>query len=232
MAGFIPIKNQRIYQQVVEQIQAMVLNGTLKSGDKLPTERALAEKFQVSRASIREALRALEIIGIIECRQGDGNFISDTLGNSVFEPLSVMFKLHNGSFRDILEFRMMIEIEAASLAAQRIKQKDKLKLMELVQHLEQSDNDESSAQIDTEIHYKIAAITGNYLITSMLSAISTLMKSFIEEARLLIFKWGENRKHLLAVHKNLCEAICNNQPETAASISRKHFEFIIDNLEK
>ena len=69
---FIPIKSTKVYQQVIIQIKDMIDKGTLKKGDKLPSERTLVEQLQVSRASIREALRALEVIGLIECRQGEG----------------------------------------------------------------------------------------------------------------------------------------------------------------
>ena len=74
-----PIKNTKIYEKVIEQIKDMVKKGEIKSGDKLPPERDLAEQLQVSRTSVREALRSMEMLGLVESRQGGGNFIKNNL---------------------------------------------------------------------------------------------------------------------------------------------------------
>ena len=74
---FKPVKNMKVYEQVVDQIKEMVRVGKIKKGDKLPTERVMAEELQVSRTSIREAMRALEVVGLIESRQGAGNYIRE-----------------------------------------------------------------------------------------------------------------------------------------------------------
>jgi GntR family transcriptional repressor for pyruvate dehydrogenase complex len=228
---FQPIKNQKIYQQVVEQVQAMLLDGTLVKGDRLPSERDMSERFQVSRASIREALRALEIIGIVECRQGGGNYIRSTFDQHVFEPLSVMFKLNNGTFKDILEYRMIFEPAAAAMAAERIQPGDASVLAELSEKLVQSDDDNSSAQIDQQIHLKIVEISGNYLMQSTMMATSVIMQSFIKEARDYLFQWRENRKQLVQLHCNICDAVIQKNTELASRESRNHFEFIIDNIQ-
>ena len=72
---FSPIKNTKVYEQVIDQIKEMINEGTLKKGDKLPSERDLAQQLNVGRTSIREAIRALEVIGLIDCKQGEGNYI-------------------------------------------------------------------------------------------------------------------------------------------------------------
>ena len=76
---FISVKNKKVYEEVIEQIKDMIYNGILKKGDKLPSERDMVEELQVSRTSVREALRSLEVIGLIESRQGEGNFIKESL---------------------------------------------------------------------------------------------------------------------------------------------------------
>ncbi len=123
---FIPIKNAKVYEQVIEQIKTMIISGNLQKGDKLPSERELVDQLKVSRTSIREALRALEIVGLIKCKQGEGNFIRDNFDNSLFEPLSLVFMLERSNKEDIIEVRRIIEVEAAALAAKRIT-KDQLK---------------------------------------------------------------------------------------------------------
>ncbi|MFZ5969557.1 MAG: FadR/GntR family transcriptional regulator [Bacillota bacterium] len=229
---FTPIQNKKVYQHVIEQIQEMVMDGTLKRGDRLPAERELAEELGVSRTSVREALRALEVIGIIESRQGEGNFIASNLDKSLFEPLSVMFKIHNGTSIDILELRIIIEVEAASLAAKRITEADKEDLRELVQRLADAEDENESTIIDKEIHYKIAEITGNYLIISVLNAISALMESFIKEARIRINNWMKERNLLLDLHREICEAIIDMEPDRAAKAMKAHFNSVIQSIEE
>ena len=228
---FTPIKSKKVYQHVIEQIQEMVMDGTLKTGDQLPAERDLAETLGVSRTSIREALRALEIIGTIESRQGEGNFISTSMERNLFEPLSVMFKLHHGSSQDILELRIIIETEAAKLAAKRIEKEDMVILDKLIHDLATAKNENESVAIDKEIHYKIADITGNYLILSVLNAISALMESFIKEARVRIINWQKERNLLLQQHQEICTAIIAKDPEGAAKAMHAHFQTVIESME-
>ena len=112
---FNSISNKKVYEQVIEQIQKNIMDGTFKNGDKLPSERELSEKMAVSRTSIREALRVLETMGVVESRQGEGNFICSNIEKSLLQPLSMMFKLNNGSWSDIFELRNILEIECARL---------------------------------------------------------------------------------------------------------------------
>ncbi|MFT9493792.1 FadR/GntR family transcriptional regulator [Anaerosolibacter sp.] len=227
---FTPIKSKKVYQHVIEQIQVMVMDGTLKKGDKLPAERELAETLGVSRTSIREALRVLEIIGTIESRQGEGNFITASMEKSLFEPLSVMFKIHQGTSLDILELRIIIENEAARIAAERIEQEDMDVLNELIQALAEAKDENESTIIDKEIHYKIAEITGNYLILSVLNAISTLMESFIKEARVRIINWRKERNLLLQQHQEICASIIAKDPDRAYRAMQAHFQSVIDSM--
>lgn len=229
---FQAIKNQKIYEQVVEQIQEMLLDGTLKKGDRLPSERNMSEWFQVSRSSVREAIRALEIIGIVECRQGGGNYIRTSFDENVFEPLSIMFKLNNGSFNDILEYRMLFEPEMAGLAAKRITKQDTKELTVLIDRLISSDSDRLSAVTDQAIHEKIVQISRNYLLISTMKAISVIMQSFIKEARLQLEGWNTNKTELLDIHCRMCKAIIDKDSELATKESRNHFKFIIDKIQK
>ncbi len=228
---FTPIKSKKVYQHVIEQIQVMVMDGTLKKGDKLPAERELAETLGVSRTSIREALRVLEIIGTIESRQGEGNFITASMEKSLFEPLSVMFKINQGKSQDILELRIIIENEAARLAAERIEKKDMEILDQLIQALSIAQDENESTLIDKEIHYKIAEITGNHLIISVLNAISALMESFIKEARIRIINWKKERNLLLQQHQEICASIIAKDPDRAVRAMNAHFQTVIDSIQ-
>ena len=82
-----PNKTTKVYEQVIEQIKSKIKSGEIKKGDRLPSEREMAESIGVSRASVREAIRALEVVGLVESRQGAGNYIKTNFDNSLFEPL-------------------------------------------------------------------------------------------------------------------------------------------------
>lgn len=227
---FTTIRNKKVYEHVIEQIQEMIMNGTLKKGDKLPSERELCEQLGVSRTSIREALRGMEIIGLIESRQGEGNFISDTVENNFFEPLSVMFMLNKDKPEDILELRMIIEVGAAYSAAKRVSKDQGEELLEILSRLEMAENEKERAKIDKELHYKIAQITGNYFVINLLNSISTLMESFIKYAREVILEKIDNNSLLIKQHRKICNAIVNNNPTGAADAMREHLELINTSL--
>lgn len=227
---FVPVQNKRLYQQVAEQIQEMILDGRLKSGDRLPAERIMAEQFSVSRNSIREAIRALEILGIAESRQGGGNFIVAGKSSCLFEPLSIMFKLHNGTFTDLLEIRRGLEMEAAALAAQRITQDEATGLVSIMEALKQADSEQRSIELDKQLHLLIAELSGNVMLSGFLNAISRLLEQAVRDGRKLILSSCRSDKTLIAMHQKLCNAIIAKDSKAAARICSKHFDFILDNL--
>ncbi|MTI71330.1 MAG: FadR family transcriptional regulator [Firmicutes bacterium] len=230
---FKPIKNKKVYEHVIEQIQNMIIDGVLKQGDRLPSERELASQLNVSRTSIREALRSLQIIGLIESRQGEGNFIKENIDETLFEPLSIMFMFNKDKPEDILDLRIAIEVQAAYLAAKRVTEEDKKELENILKKLnkvEKEGNEKIRAKYDKEFHYKIAKITGNYFIINLLNNISSLMESFIIYAREMILKAVDDKSLLIYQHEKIYNAIITNDSEKAASYMREHLELINTHL--
>ena len=115
-----PIRRSRLYQGIVEQIEGLLERGDLRPGDQLPPERQLAEQFQVSRASVREALRALELLGIVETRAGGGTFVRRTVPEDLARPLSNLIA-RGHTLTDVIEVRGLIEPAIAASAAKRIR---------------------------------------------------------------------------------------------------------------
>ncbi|GLB29416.1 GntR family transcriptional regulator [Lacrimispora amygdalina] len=222
---FSPIKNTKVYEQVMDQIKEMIDNGVLKKGDKLPSERDLVEELQVSRASIREALRALEVIGLIECRQGEGNFIKSSFQDNLFEPLSIMYMLEGTNPGDILELRKIMEVEAAGLAAKRITDEQLSDLKEIMERFENCKDEELNAMIDKELHYKIAECSGNVLIFNILRTVSLLVDDFIKDARRLIIADQDKKKMLLLQHKDIYLAIEMHSSVAARKAMRQHLDY-------
>jgi GntR family transcriptional repressor for pyruvate dehydrogenase complex len=223
---FTPVKNTKVYEQVIEQIKEMIVSGKLKRGDRLPPERELVEQLQVSRTSIREAIRALQIIGLVECKQGGGNFIKESFENSLFEPLSIMFVLQNSKPEEILELRKIVEVETAALAAEKINNKELKEIQEIIEQMKASADEELDAKLDKELHYKIAHASGNFLVVNILSAISSLVDSFIKDARDKILKQNENKEILLGHHESLYNALQAHDKSKAAKVMIKHLDFV------
>ncbi|BDR63868.1 FadR/GntR family transcriptional regulator [Clostridium tetani] len=222
---FSPVKNKKIYEEVIEQIKDMIYKGILKKGDKLPSERDMVEKLQVSRTSVREALRSLEIVGLIESRQGEGNFIKEDFEDGLIEPLSVMFMLQDSKSEEILELRKIIEVGTIKLAAERITESELERLNELKEKLKTPNKEENLAEIDREFHYKIAAASKNFLLLGVLNAISALMESYIKDARKSILEEEGNRQELITQHENIFEALNNNSEDEAVEAMTKHLDF-------
>lgn len=228
---FNPVQSEKIYQQVNRQIQDLILSGQLKKGDKLPGERQLAEMLSVSRASVRESLRSLEIMGLLESRAGEGNFISESRTPILLEPLSIMFRLNNGTFRDILEIRSALEVEAAGIAAARLDDAQEAELRRLFRELQDSRNEAESVEIDKAIHLAIATSTGNYLFVTMLDAISSLMSAFIADARKVIVKNIKEQGRLDAIHQDVIDALCARDPAGARAAMERHFASVMESAE-
>ncbi|TDT51953.1 FadR/GntR family transcriptional regulator [Fonticella tunisiensis] len=223
---FKPIKSTKVYEQVVEQIKGMIMDGTLKKGDKLPAERDLAEQLQVSRASIREAIRVLEVIGLVESRQGGGNFIRESFENSLFEPLSMVFMLEKSKPQEILELRRIMEIETAALAARKINDKDLEAIREIIEEMKKTDDEIINAALDKEFHYRIAHASGNVLVLNILNAVSILIDEFIKGAREMIVSNEENRHRLAEQHEEIYIALKNHNQKGAIDAMKKHFDFV------
>ncbi|MCJ7688760.1 MAG: FadR family transcriptional regulator [Clostridiaceae bacterium] len=222
---FSPIKTTKVYEQVILQIKDMIDKGILKKGDKLPSERALVEQLQISRTSIREALRALEVIGLIDCRQGEGNYIKESFQDNLFEPLSIMFMLEESNQDEIWELRKMMEVEASGLAAKRITDDKLQELKEIFQRFMNSVDEDVTAEIDKEFHYKIAECSGNILVFNILKTVSTLVDHFIVDARKLILVQEKNKKILFDQHKNVYLAIEKRNSAAARQAMREHLDF-------
>src|SRR6267142_105801 len=114
-----PIKSTRIYEEIVRQVKQLIAEGRFKSGDRLPPERELAEKFVVSRTSVREALRALESLGLIDIRPGEGTFVREVSIDALVGPLALLMTSQREAIGELFEARRVLEPAIAALAASR-----------------------------------------------------------------------------------------------------------------
>jgi GntR family transcriptional repressor for pyruvate dehydrogenase complex len=229
---FRPIKSTKVYEQVIEQIKNMIIDGTLKKGDRLPSERELVENLEVSRTSVREAIRALQIMGLIECRQGEGNFIRQNFENTLLEPISIMFMLQESNPEEVLEVRKIIEIETVALAVNKITSEQLDDLKKISDSFKVCKDEEKNVKYDKEFHYKIAKASGNLLIINILNAMSSIMDSFLKDARKKILIDENNLTVLANQHECIYEAIKSKDEARASLEMKKHLDFTNEYLRR
>jgi len=233
VTAFKPIKDVKVYQQVIEQIKDMIKSGQLQPGDRLPSERDLVEQLQVSRTSIREALSALQIIGLVESRHGEGNFIRDKLDANFLEPLSVLFLLDRTPAGEILQFRLLLEVESARLAAENATPHQVAEIGNVVEWLERFQQDEEqNIRLDKEFHYTIAKASGNRLLYNVISSIADLVDFSIKDSRAKILMDPANQEILIEQHRGIYAAIADGNGAQAAKRMRAHLEFVNSCMEQ
>ncbi len=154
------VKLRRIHEEIVAQIREQLAERLLKPGDQLPSERDLAERFQVSRASVREAMRALESMGLVKIKSGDGTFVASSL-DSLLSPVSSAI-LQQDFLHDIFEARKLLEPQVAALAAERADPEEVERLEAiLLEQARQIAAGESGVESDTTFHSMLAQAAKN-----------------------------------------------------------------------
>lgn len=219
-------KNPKVYDQVIEEIKNKIKSGDIKKGDKLPSEREMAESLGVSRTSVREALRALEVVGLVESRQGAGNYIKTNFDNSLFEPISVMFMLQESSPKEMYDLRETLELQCARLSAKNIEDNELDLLTAILDRMYIAKNEEESLKLDIKFHYLIAKSSRNVLLLNVLEVISQLVDEFIQKFRMQILHAGNTKESLLEIHENIVRALKMRDESKAYNAMLEHFELI------
>lgn len=233
---FSPIKTKRLYEEIVEQIKRMLTDGKLKPGDRLLPERDLAEQFKVSRASVREAIRTLEMLGIIDIRPGEGTFIRDTETDAIIRPLAMFLAVERSSLLDMFEMRRIFETATARLAAQRATQEEVDQIEAMLENMRERLNVQDPArgeEFDAAFHYAVAEATHNSLLTKLFKTVSEEFAKANSVARRQLYQSGEeNAQRIIDQHTEILEAIRAHAPEAAANAMRAHLVFAEDELRK
>lgn len=169
------IKRRSLSEEIADRLIQLILQGKLKPAQKLPPERELAEMLQVSRPSLREALRALAMRNIIEIRQGDGTYVTSLTPDLLLEPLDFLLSLDESSFFHLFEARKILEPGIAALAAERISDEDLNRLDECVRRMKASaDDPDAYLQADQDMHNTILKAAGNPVLTRIMMSVSGL----------------------------------------------------------
>ena len=214
-----PIKSTRIYEEIVRQVKQLIAEGRLKTGDRLPPERELAEKFVVSRTSVREALRALESLGFIEIRAGEGTFVREVSVDALVAPLALMMTSQREAIGELFEARRVLEPAIAALAASRATP-DEVQDMERI--LESQAREVAAGRTglaeDAAFHTAIGSAAHNRAITRIVHAIMDLLTQSREES--LNTPGRPTRSH--QDHRRILQAIAKRNPSAARQAMADH----------
>lgn len=228
-----PIKTKKIYEQIVDQIGLLVADGHLKPGDRLPSERELVERFQVSRASIREAISALETMGLIEVRSGEGTYIRQVNIDSVVAPLAWMLFIEKDTDLELYEVRKILEVQAAGLAAERVQEAevqdmyDALEVMRLDLKI-----DRLGEEADHHFHFAIARATHNKMLIRLMNTISETMQKTLKSSRSKLYSDKNSPERLFNEHYSIYEAIKNHDMLKAQKLMLDHLVGVETQLAK
>lgn len=217
-----PVKKARLYEDIVRQLTKLINSGALKPGDRLPTERALAAELNVSRTAIREALRALEVMGFIESKVGEGTFVRAITMENVISPFSSLLRQDERLIDELFEVRILLETEIARTAAKRLKP-ESAKLIEasLVHMAEEIDQGILGLNGDNMFHTALAHAADNQALCQILELCSDLLNSSREVA----LKRLRDQGVALAHHRKIFQAVVEGDGELAATLMRHHLEF-------
>jgi GntR family transcriptional regulator, transcriptional repressor for pyruvate dehydrogenase complex len=219
-SDFEVIRRNKVYEEVARQIERLILK-KLKPGDKLPSERELAEMLQVSRSSIRDAIRGLELIGLVEPRQGAGTIVKELSSESVVNPFANTLKRQREQVTELLDFRKMLEPPLAARAATHATEDEIAEMEEILQRQETKlKGGEPAIAEDTEFHYAVALASGNSVILKVLDVLMDLLRDTRE--RTLQIE-GRPEKSL-AGHRRILAAIKRRDAESAKAAMRRHVE--------
>lgn len=229
---FESISTQKTYQKIVEQIQNMILNGTFKSGDKLPAERELTEQLQVSRSSLREALKALEVLGLIESRHGEGSFITNNVEDTILKSVSIAYKLNEGTVVDILELRHCLEVYSVKHAVRNATENDIADLEQIVLEMSRAENMDQEEILDIRFHNEIIKMTDNILFQIIADSISDLMAPFIKSVRKIYSENDEKMRdyYFFGQHMNIVEGIKSRDEEVATKAIEDHLRLTEEDI--
>ena len=227
--NFTPIRVQKVYEDIIEQFKNMIYSGQLKKGDKLPPERELCQILGVSRASMREALRAMEVMGIVDSRPGEGTYIVDEITSSIFKPLSLIIALEKNQ-DDFIELRKILESACAKKAAEKRTDEDLEKMQSQIKIMMESDNESERAEADKKLHRIISEATGNKLLIDMVEVIADGIEAYIKDARKKLMQDPGNVDALLQQHIAIYNHIKNKDGQAAAKEMEIHIDFVEEKL--
>ncbi|PYT72704.1 MAG: GntR family transcriptional regulator [Acidobacteria bacterium] len=224
------VRSSRLYEQIVQQVEESIQKGALKTGDKLPPERELAQQFGVSRTAVREAVKALREKGFVEAYPGRGTFIMETSAHPIRLSLDRMVKAGQAEgSRYLTEVREMMEPEIAALAAERAEAEDLAAMHESFEVMERAKRDpDAFIEADLDFHLALAEAAANPIILSLIDSIVGLLR----EQRMGIFQVEGGPERGQYHHKKILDAVEHRDAAGAREAMKAHMRQVREDSRK
>jgi len=230
MPNLEPVKKIRLYESIVKQIQSLISSGQLIPGQRLPPERELADELGVSRTSIREALRSLEMMGYLESRVGvgGGTFIKEASFHNAISPFSQALLQNHDFIVELLEVRLFLETEVARLAAiYRARSEERCSRNAIQQMSDEIERGETGLNGDNKFHHVLADAADNRVLKEFVRMCGDLLE--VEREEHLLNKKGES-VFALGQHREILNAVKTGDSEAAQRLMRRHIVDISDKI--
>lgn len=222
----VAVKRSKLADEVLARLLHMIRTGQLKEGDRLPPERQLAQSFDVSRASLRDAIRQLELLGYVDVRQGNGTLIRLPDATTVSQPFRSLLSGHPHLAVDLLEFRHLLEPQAAALAAERCTPEFAQRLRAALEaQRERAESGQRLHSLDLEFHQLIANITGNITLLLVIEALQSLLKELRDQ-----HLTGDRPSLGYEQHARIAEAIIRRDGAAANLAMTVHLQAVEESL--
>lgn len=225
----------RLADVVAAELETRILEASLRPGDRLPSERDLAVEMGISRPSLREAIQKLVSKGLLTTRHGGGTYVTDGLQAPFVDPWQDMLRGHPTLQRDLLEFRHMLESQAADLAATRATDADLARIGAAYQALHAAyDRDDLALAIaaDVAFHQAIAESAHNVMIGQLSSSLFRVIEGHVTSNLEYLHARPRQWSQLKAQHQAIWKALSERKPERAAQAARAHIEFVQQSMKE
>ncbi|AGH43562.1 FCD domain-containing protein [Paraglaciecola psychrophila] len=225
------VQSRKLSDDIMEQLEAMILDGRLLAGQKLLSERTLAEQFAVSRPSVREAIQKLENKNLVERKQGGGTFVKPRLNELITDPLLLLLSDKPEMQFDLLEFRHALEGMAAYYAALRGQPEDYEALESALEALPDDSTDKSQQAIAlVNFYLTMANAAHNMVLQHVMRSLQSMLQDNIQRNLEVLAKHADAAQNINKQRRNIVKAILAGDPEQARKASNEHLAYIEDTL--
>lgn len=216
-------ENRREYQKAIDYLSDRIRAGELTVGSRLPTERAIAEALGISRNSTREALRAMENMGMIESKQGSGHYLTGSISNSLSGMIQMMLLLNKTTQKEICAVRRALEKSVCQLAAAETVSPQWQMEAEALLHCETADLEEE-IENDRRFHYLLVEASHNHLFLELMNAMTDVYRGWIDDV--IRYAAPETKGALKAAHLEMLEAIRTHDHARCEAAIDRHYDII------
>lgn len=228
------MKRRKLSDQIADQLEGMIADGTLHPGERLPAERQLSERLGVSRPSLREAIQKLSSKGLLKTRQGGGTFVSDSLSTSFSDPLLALLKDRPDAEFDTLEVRKELEGVAAYNAALRATETDRERIWSAFNRMAETHRSQAASidklKVDAGFHLSIVESAHNVVLLHFMHAVQDVLETTISSYLDQFYATPSFIELLCRQHEDMVTAVMDRDPEAARERAKYHLEFAFESF--